>query len=59
MKHMKKTRREEIEMFEDKHMMKFVYALLGFASIIIPDPIIPIISLVIAISLLVYKIKRA
>lgn len=46
-------------MFEDKHMMKFVYALLGFASIIIPGPIVPIISLIIAISLLVYKIKRA
>ena len=46
-------------MFEDKHMFKFVCALLGFASIIIPGPIIPIVSLVIAISWLVYKIKRA
>ena len=40
-------------------MMKFVYVLLGFASIIIPGPIVPIISLIIVISLLVYKIKRA
>lgn len=46
-------------MFEDKHMFKFVCALLGFASIIIPGPIVPIISLIIAISMLVYKIKRA
>lgn len=46
-------------MFEDKNMFKFVCALLGFASIIIPGPIVPIISLVIAISMLVYKIKRA
>lgn len=46
-------------MFEDKHIFKFLCALLGFASIIIPGPLIPIISLVIAISMLVYKIKRA
>ena len=46
-------------MFEDKHMFKFVCALLGFASIIIPWPIVPIVSLVIAIAMLVYKIKAA
>lgn len=46
-------------MFEDKHMFKFVCALLAFASIIIPGPIIPIISLIIAIAMLVYKIKLA
>ena len=46
-------------MFEDKHMFKFVCALLGFASIIIPGPIIPIIGLIIAISMFVYKIKCA
>lgn len=46
-------------MFEDRHMFKFVCALLGFASIIIPGPIIPIISFVIAIAMFVYKIKRA
>lgn len=46
-------------MFEDKHMFKFICALLGFASIIIPGPIIPIVSLVIAIIMLIYKIKRA
>ncbi len=58
-KNTKKKGMGEIKMFEDKHMFKFVCALLGFASIIIPGPIIPIVSLVIAISLLVYKIKRA
>lgn len=46
-------------MFEDKHIFKFICALLGFASIIIPGPIVPIISFVIAISMLVYKIKCA
>lgn len=46
-------------MFEDKHMFKFVCAMLGFASIIIPGPIVPIISFVIAIALFVYKIKQA
>lgn len=46
-------------MFEDRSMLKFVYALLGFASIIIPGPIVPVVSLIIAIALLVYKIKQA
>lgn len=46
-------------MLEDKHMFKFVCALLGFASIIIPGSIVPMISLIIVISMLVYKIKRA
>lgn len=46
-------------MFEDKNMLKFVCVALGFASIIIPGPIIPIVSLIVAIGLLVYKIKRA
>lgn len=45
--------------FEDKHMFKFICALLGFASIIIPGPIIPIISFIIAIAMFVYKIKKA
>lgn len=45
--------------FEDKHMFKFICALLGFASIIIPGPIVPIVSLIIAIAMLVYKIKAA
>lgn len=46
-------------MFEDKLMFKFVCAMLGFASIIIPGPIVPIISFVIAIAMFVYKIKQA
>ena len=46
-------------MFEDRNMLKFVYALLGFVSIIISGPIVPVVSLIIAIALLVYKIKRA
>jgi len=46
-------------MFEDKHIFKFVCACLGFASIIIPGPIIPIISFIIAIAMFVYKIKKA
>ena len=46
-------------MFEDKHMFKFICAILGFASIIIPGPIIPIISFIIAIAMFVYKIKQA
>jgi len=50
---------ERIKMFEDKHIFKFVCALLAFASIIIQGPLVPIISLIIAIAMLVYKIKRA
>lgn len=46
-------------MFEDKHIFGFVCALLCFASIIIPEPIIPIISFIIAIAMFVYKIKLA
>ena len=46
-------------MFEDKHMFKFICALLGFASIITPGPIIPIISFIIAIAMFIYKIKQA
>lgn len=46
-------------MFEDKYMFKFVCTMLGFASIFIKGPIIPIISFIIAIAMLVYKIKRA
>ena len=46
-------------MFEDRHMFKFVCAMLGFASIIIPGPIVPIISFIIAIAMFVYKIKQA
>lgn len=40
-------------------MLQFVCILLGIISIIIPGPIVPIISFIIVISLLVYKIKRA
>ena len=46
-------------MFEDRHVFKFVCALLGFASIIMPGPIIPLVSLVIVIGMLIYKIRRA
>ena len=46
-------------MFEDKNMMKFVCVLLGLASIIIPGPIVPFVTLIIAITMLVYKIKQA
>lgn len=46
-------------MFEDKHIFKFVCALLAFASIIIQGPLVPMISLIIAIAMLVYKIKKA
>lgn len=56
---MKKIKWDEIKMFEDRSMNKFIWALLGFASIIIPGPIVPIVSFIIAIAVLVYKIKRA
>lgn len=46
-------------MFEDKHMLRFVYVLLGVFSIMIPGPIIPMVSLIIAICFIVHKIKRA
>ena len=46
-------------MFENESMFKFVYLLLVLASIIIPGPIVPIIGVVIAISVLAYKIKCA
>ncbi len=45
-------------MFEDRNMMRFVYALLGFASIIVPGPIVPLVSLIIVIAMLVHRIKR-
>lgn len=40
-------------------MFRFVYLLLVFASIIIPGPIVPLISFAIAIGMLIYKIKAA
>ena len=46
-------------MFEDKHMLRFVYVLLGVFSIMIPGSIIPMVSLIIAICFIVHKIKRA
>ena len=44
-------------MFEDKHIFKFVCILLGVFSIFLPGPIIPIISFIIGIGMLIYKIK--
>ena len=46
-------------MFEDKNMMKYISALIGFCSIIIPGPIVPLVCLVIGIAMLVVKIKQA
>lgn len=46
-------------MIKNRYMMKFVYILLGVASMIIPGPIVPIVSLIIVAAILVYKIKRA
>lgn len=43
----------------DKSMYKFIYAFLGLCSIIIPGPIVPIGCLVVAIAILVMKIKAA
>lgn len=40
-------------------MFRFFYSILAFASIIIPGPIVPMISLVIAIGMLIYKLKAA
>ena len=56
MKHMKK-KGMKIKMFEDRTLTKFVYVFLGFISIIIPGPIVPLVSLIITIAMLVYKIK--
>ena len=46
-------------MFEDKSIFKFVCASLALISIIIPGPFVPIVSLLLAISLFIYKIKKA
>ena len=43
----------------DRYMYRFIYSMLAFASIIIPGPIVPMVSLAITIGLLVYKIKAA
>lgn len=56
MKNMSK-RKGLIKMFEDKQIFRFVCALLAFACIIIPGPIIPIISLIISIGMLIHRIK--
>lgn len=40
-------------------MYRFIYSILAFASIIIPGPIVPMVSFVIAIGILIYKIKAA
>ena len=42
-----------------KYMYRFIYSILALASIFMPGPIVPMISLVIAIGILVYKIKLA
>lgn len=52
-------RNEEIEMYENKDMFMFFYILLGVASIIIKDPIIQMISLIMVIIIIAYKIKLA
>ncbi len=46
-------------MLEDRHMMRFIYILLGIASIFIPGPIISSVSFIIATAILVNKIKKA
>lgn len=56
---MKIKKMEDMEMFEDKYMFKVICAILGFASIFIPGSIVPLVSFVISIVMLVYKIKRA
>ncbi len=43
----------------DKYMLRFIYSLLAFAAIIIPGPIVPLISLAIGIGILIYKLKAA
>lgn len=46
-------------MFEDGNLSKFIYAILGVASIIIPGPAIKIAVFVIAVAMLIYEIKKA
>ena len=46
-------------MFEDKYIFKFICVLLGTCSIFIRGPIIPIISVIVAIGMLVYRIKKS
>ena len=58
MKNMMQMKMGEIKMM-DKSMSKFIYAFIGLCSIIIPGPIVPIVCLVVAIGMLVMKIKAA
>lgn len=51
--------RKKVKMSEDKHLFKFICAFLGLMSIFIEGPLIPMISFVIAIGMLIYKIKCA
>lgn len=46
-------------MFEDKGMIKFIYAFLSFVAIFTPGPIFPIGISILFVGLLIYKIKRA
>ena len=46
-------------MLEDKNITKFAYGILVLASIIIDGPLVPILSMALAIGVLVYKLKAA
>ena len=46
-------------MFEDKGIVKFAYGILVLASIIIDGPIVPIICLVLAVGLIIFKYKES
>ena len=46
-------------MLEDKGMLKFIWTFLGVISIMVDGPIIPLVCSIIAIAVLVYKIKCA
>ena len=46
-------------MFEDKGMIKFIYAFLSFVAIFTPGPIFPVGIAILSICLLVYKVKSA
>ena len=46
-------------MFEDKNITKFAYGILVLASIIIDGPLVPILSMALAIGVLAYKLKVA
>lgn len=46
-------------MDKNRDMFEFVYILLGFLSIFTSGPVVPFICLIIAISIVIYKVKRA